>query len=146
MRQVSPHDAHDLMEREGYVYLDVRSVSEFEEGHPAGAYNVPLAEPDEAGDMQENADFVRHVAVALGPDAKVIVGCASGVRSRIAAERLSAGGFDAVVDQHAGMIGVRDPFGRMRERGWRSLDLPVSTEAEPGRSFREIAARAARNT
>lgn len=143
MRQVSPHDAHDLMEREGYVYLDVRSVYEFEEGHPAGAYNVPLAEPDAAGEMQENADFVRQVAVAVGPDAKVIVGCASGVRSRIAAERLLASGFDAV-DQRAGMSGVRDPFGRMRERGWRSLDLPTSTEAEPGRSFREIVARAAR--
>lgn len=39
---VSPEEARGLMEREGYTYIDVRSIPEFEAGHPAGAVNVPL--------------------------------------------------------------------------------------------------------
>lgn len=142
MRRVSPHDAHALIEREGYLYLDVRSVPEFEEGHPSGAYNIPIAVPDAKGEMCDNLDFVRQVRAALGPASKLVVGCATGVRSRTATQRLLDGGFVDVIEQAAGMSGVRDPFGRMLERGWRSVGLPVSTAAEPGRSFRELAALA----
>jgi rhodanese-related sulfurtransferase len=41
-RRVSPQEAKDLMDKEGYVYVDVRSIPEFEAGHPAGAFNVPI--------------------------------------------------------------------------------------------------------
>ena len=41
-KRVSPQEARDLMEKDGYVYVDVRSIPEFDAGHPAGAYNVPL--------------------------------------------------------------------------------------------------------
>ena len=42
LTRVSPKDARDLMEKDGYAYVDVRSIPEFEAGHPEGAYNVPL--------------------------------------------------------------------------------------------------------
>jgi len=41
-QEISPEEAHDLMEDEDYVYVDVRTQAEFEGGHPEGAYNVPV--------------------------------------------------------------------------------------------------------
>lgn len=140
MRRISPREAHTLMEREGYVYLDVRTVAEFEAGHPAGAYNVPLGHAGEAG-LVPNPDFAHQVAALFANDAALVVGCASGVRSLEAAQVLEERGFTRIVEQRAGFAGVRDPFGRVRERGWRDEGLPVSTRAEPGRSHREIASR-----
>ena len=43
---ISPQDAHDLMTREGYTYVDVRTEGEFANGHPEGAVNVPIASND----------------------------------------------------------------------------------------------------
>ena len=48
-RRVSPQEAHVLVRDEGYVYVDVRSSGEYEQGHPQGSYNVPLAQPGPAG-------------------------------------------------------------------------------------------------
>lgn len=145
MRKVSPREAHELMRDEGFVYLDVRSVPEFEEGHPASAYNVPIAEPDEGG-MRDNPDFVRQVQAAFPPSTKLVVGCATGVRSRTAVERLAASGYAMVVEQAAGMLGVRDAFGRLVVPGWRSEGLPVSSEAEPGHGFCDLLVRSRATT
>jgi len=142
MKRVSPREAQTLLEAEGYVYLDVRSVPEFETGHPTGAYNVPWLVPTEGGTAQ-NPAFAREIGALFAPDTKIVVGCASGVRSLEAARRLEELGFTQVVEQRAGMAGVRDPFGRVRERGWQDEGLPVSTEAEPAHSHREIASRVA---
>jgi rhodanese-related sulfurtransferase len=139
MQRVSPREAHALMEHEGYVYLDVRTVPEFEQGHPTGAYNVPWAVPGEQG-LVVQPTFLAQVQSVLQREARIVVGCASGVRSREAAARLETAGFVHVVEQRAGSDGVRDPFGRIRERGWRDEGLPLSTQAAPGRSQREIAA------
>ena len=127
MRRVSPREALALIENEGYAYLDVRSVPEFEEGHPPGATNVPWLEPAADG-MTRNLNFLAQVAACFGPDAPIVVGCASGVRSLAAAQALEAHGFSRLLEQRAGMLGVRDPFGRVQERGWRDEGLPVSTE------------------
>lgn len=128
MRTVSPREAYELMVREGYVYLDVRTVTEFAESHPRGARNVPYALPSSAG-LAPNPDFLAEVTSSLTPDTKLVVGCATGVRSRDAARLLREAGFAEVVEQRAGMLGVRDPFGRLRERGWRDEGLPVDEEA-----------------
>ena len=42
IKRISPEEARALVEDQGYSYLDVRSVPEFEAGHPVGAYNIPL--------------------------------------------------------------------------------------------------------
>jgi rhodanese-related sulfurtransferase len=141
MRRVSPREAHALLEHEGYVYLDVRAVPEFEQGHPVGAYNVPWLVAAADG-MTPNPHFLAQVAAVLAEDRAIVVGCASGVRSLAAANCLALRGYTQVVEQRAGMAGRPDPFGRMTERGWAAEGLPVSAYADPGRSHREIGQRA----
>jgi rhodanese-related sulfurtransferase len=135
-RRVSAREAHALC-GQGYSYLDVRSVAEFDAGHPEGAYNVPLSEPAPEG-MRDNPEFARQVEALFAREAPLVVGCASGVRSLRAARLLVERGFTQVVEQRAGMEGVRDPFGRVREPGYRAEGLPVALRALPGRSFAEI--------
>jgi rhodanese-related sulfurtransferase len=137
MQRVSPRQAHELMEREGYLYLDVRSVEEFEAGHPAGAYNIPLLTLGPQG-MQENPHFLREVRAAFRPEQKLVLGCKAGVRSLKAVELLSEGGFSQVLEQRAGMDGVTDPFGRVKEKGWRAEGLALAVHAEEGRSHAEL--------
>jgi rhodanese-related sulfurtransferase len=131
MRRVSPREAHALMEQQGYVYLDVRSVPEFDLGHPVGAVNVPWLEPSADG-MAPNPLFLQQVEQRFARDAGLVVGCASGVRSLAAAGQLEAHGFSRLVEQRAGMSGVRDPFGRIEERGWLAEGLPLSTTLTSG--------------
>lgn len=114
------------MEGEGYVYLDVRTRPEFDEAHPARAVHVAWLEPGPEG-MSSNPSFVAQVEAALGRDARIVVGCASGVRSLAAATALIESGFVDVCEQRAGMAGVRDAFGRVREKGWRDEGLPIQS-------------------
>ena len=66
----------------GTTYVDVRSTQEFEAGHPAGAVNVPLLEPDEdTGQMMPNPDFVRVMQANFAPDTPLLLGCKTGGRS-----------------------------------------------------------------
>lgn len=129
MKRVSAREAHALMEHEGYVYLDVRSRAEFDEGHPRGALHVAWLEPGPDG-LQVNRGFLSAVQGVLARDARIVVGCASGVRSLAAAALLVESGFLHVCEQRAGMAGVRDSFGRVREPGWRDAGLPVATAEE----------------
>lgn len=138
--RVSAREAHALVSEQGYAYLDVRAVPEFDTGHPPGAYNVPLLTPRAGGGMDENVQFVDDVRAALPLETKLVVGCASGVRSQRASELLLAAGFRDVVEQRAGIDGVRDAFGRVREKGHRGEGLPMAMQAEPGRSHAEICA------
>lgn len=107
------------MLNEGYVYLDVREDHELVAGFPEGARHVLL-----------DADFVARVTETYPLAAKLIIGCASGVRSLRAATQLMEAGFTNVVDQRAGFAGVRDAFGRTMEKGWSASGLPVSYEVE----------------
>ena len=60
VEQVMPDEAARLVETESYVYIDVRSVPEFDQGHPSPAVNIPLLHADEqTGQMTPNPDFVR---------------------------------------------------------------------------------------
>src|SRR3954468_16116596 len=109
VKRVSPLEAQGLVE-EGYTYGDVRTGEEFHAGHPEGALNVPLTVAGPAG-SQMNPEFVAVIERLFAHDAKIIVGCATGVRSLHAAEILSDVGYREVVDQRAGFHGSRNPFG-----------------------------------
>ncbi|HEU4411093.1 MAG TPA: rhodanese-like domain-containing protein [Polyangiaceae bacterium] len=139
-RRISPRDAHDLVAREGYLYLDVRSEPEFADAHPEGAYNVPLAHLA-AGGLVDNGDFLRVVEAAFPKAARLVVGCKSGGRSRRAADLLARAGYD-VVDQRAGFDGVRDAFGAVVEPGWARAGLPVGRGRPPGRCYADLRGRA----
>lgn len=70
----------------GGVLVDVRTASEFAGGHAPGAINVPLGS-------------INDQLVAIGPRSRaVVVHCASGTRSKVAASQLRAAGYTTVVD------------------------------------------------
>lgn len=138
IRRISPAEAHERV-TEGYVYVDVRSVPEFEAGHPAGAFNVPWTHAG-AGGMEPNARFVAVMAARFGESAKLVLGCQSGQRSMRAAEALVAAGFTDLFEQRAGWGGARDPFGRVLEPGWQRAGLPSEHGAPSGRSWKDLEA------
>lgn len=136
IERISPEDAKRRLD-EGWTYLDVRSVPEFEQGHPAGAYNIPLMHMG-AGGMEPNPEFMSVVERTFPRDAKLVIGCKSGGRSLRAAEMMSAAGFTNVVDQRAGWGGARDAFGQLTEKGWEAAGLPTATQGEAGRTWDEL--------
>lgn len=117
--RVSPQEALHLMRDEGYVYVDVRSPTEFALGHPEGAVNVPWL---------DNPDFLGDIRRAFTKDAKLIVGCRTNNRSAKAAAAMRGDGYLDVREQRAGMAGTRDPFGGVIEQGWEDSGLPVSRD------------------
>jgi rhodanese-related sulfurtransferase len=139
VKRISPEEARDLMSKEGYVYLDVRSVPEFAAGHPTGAYNIPLLNMGPGG-MAPNPDFLAVAAKSFPRDARLVVGCKAGGRSAKAAAALEQAGFTNVVDQKNGYEGTPLPTGGV-EPGWRPKGLPTSTEAVDGRSYDALKAR-----
>jgi rhodanese-related sulfurtransferase len=129
VRRVSPEEALELIDKEGYVYVDVRSVPEFSAGHPAGAVNVPLLHTSAFG-MSPNHEFVEVMEKAFPKNAKLVVGCRAGSRSLQAATILQSVGYSNVVEQRGGFEGSGGFFGR-GEPGWRQKGFPVSQEAPP---------------
>lgn len=134
--RVSPDEAYELMIKEEYIYLDVRSEPEYSAGHPAGAHNVPVLHAGPGG-MSPNPEFMEVVSAVYGKGQKLIVGCRSGARSMRAAEMMISAGFAAVIEQRAGFEGPRDAFGRVTEPGWASVGLPVETST-PGGSYADL--------
>lgn len=136
VKHVSPEEAKDLIDKEGYVYLDVRSLPEFEAGHPTGAYNVPLMHLGPAG-MTPNPEFLGVVEKSFPKGARLVVGCKAGGRSQRAAALLESAGFTSVVDQKAGYEGA-NPL----EPGWRPKGLPTSTDAAADHTYEGLRAKA----
>jgi rhodanese-related sulfurtransferase len=141
IKRITPQEALELMEDEGYQYVDVRSVPEFEGGHPEGAYNVPLLHRGARG-LEPNPDFLAVMDASFGKDAKLVVGCQVGGRSLRACEQLLRAGFTDVVDQLAGYGGAKDAFGGMAEPGWQAAGLPIAIRAEPGRDYDSLLQKA----
>ena len=76
--------------------------------------------------MQLNDAFVQDVAAAgVAPGDPVYLLCRSGVRSRSAAQALTAAGYDACYNVADGFEGPHDDLGhRGTQRGWQADDLP----------------------
>ncbi len=71
---------------EGAVLLDVRTPQEFQQGHPEAAKNIPVQE------------LPRRLAEVGPPGTPVVVYCAAGGRSAVAAQLLKSNGFPDVFD------------------------------------------------
>jgi rhodanese-related sulfurtransferase len=136
-KRVSPPEAAELL-AQGWQYLDVRSIPEFDEGHPAGAANIPLLHL-QGGRMAANPDFQRVVEATYARDTKLVVGCKTGGRSAQASALLEAAGYTSVVDMRGGMAGERDAMGRTTVAGWAAAGLPVEKAAAAGHSYAELA-------
>ena len=90
VRHVDVHEAHRLQTDDGYTYVDVRSVPEYERGHPEGAHNVPLLHFDtRTGQMKPNPEFLAVMQANYAPDAKLLIGCQMGGRSAPAGDVLA---------------------------------------------------------
>lgn len=139
IRGVSPEEAQELVDQEGWVYVDVRSEPEFEQGHPPGALNVPLLHMGPGG-MTPNPEFLQVMQSAFGRDEKLLLGCRSGGRSRRAAEMLAQQGYSALADLVTGWEGSRDDFGRPLP-GWSKKNLPVETGAPAGQRYADVKQR-----
>jgi rhodanese-related sulfurtransferase len=132
VKRVTPAEARELMDKEGYAYLDVRSIPEFDAGHPEGAYNVPLLHLGPAG-MAPNSEFLAVVESRFPRDAKLVVGCKMGGRSRQAVSVLTSAGYSNLADQYCGFDGAPSPAGF--EPGWRPSGLPVNTQAPADHTY-----------
>ncbi|MSP59262.1 MAG: rhodanese-like domain-containing protein [Myxococcales bacterium] len=139
VKRISPEEAHTLM-GDGYTYLDVRSVPEYNQGHPEGANNAPLLHMG-AGGMAPNPEFVAVVQANFASDAKLVIGCKMGGRSQQAAMQLEAAGFTNLLEMRGGWSGQADAMGRMVDKGWSTLGLPAATAATPDGSWDELKAK-----
>lgn len=133
VKRVSPQEAKDLIDQQGYVYVDVRSIPEFDQGHPTGAFNVPLNHMGPTG-MAPNPEFMAVMEKSFPKEAKLVLGCQGGGRSLRAAGMLEQAGYTSVVDQRAGFQGHAEP-------GWRPAGLPVSKEAPVDHTYEGLKKR-----
>jgi rhodanese-related sulfurtransferase len=140
VKRVMPAEAANLL-KEGWSYLDVRSIPEFDQGHPVGAANIPLLH-FQGGRMAPNPAFQRVVEASFPKDSKLVIGCKSGGRSLQAAGLLAAAGYTNIVDLQGGFGGEHDALGRASSPGWAAAGLPVATTAEAGKSYADLSAKA----
>jgi rhodanese-related sulfurtransferase len=142
IKRVTPEKAKELLDsNSGYVYLDVRTVQEFDAGHVLGAKNIPVLAPDAAGRMQLNPRFVEIVEANFDKDAKLITGCQMGGRSLKAAGLLLSSGFSDVVDMRGGLRGETDSAGRLTFPGWEPRGLPTSRDSQPGDRYENLSTK-----
>lgn len=139
VERVTPKEANERMSA-GHAYLDVRSIPEFEQGHPTGAYNIPLMHMA-GGRMVPNQEFLAVVQATFGTDAKIVVGCKSGGRSLRACEILAQNGYTHAIDVRGGFGGEFDMSGVCVVPGWLAAELPVSTTPVAGRGFEDLKAK-----
>jgi rhodanese-related sulfurtransferase len=132
---VSAEEAQRLLAR-GYVYVDVRSESEFLMGRPPGALNVPLQRVE--GDrLVDNPEFLSVIQRLFRTPDPLIIGCRSGSRSHVALALLEQAGFQTLVELRHGFLGARDGFGR-RLPGWVQAGLPVEDGDPEARSYARL--------
>ena len=138
-RKIGPEQAREQLESgDGWIYVDVRTVQEFEAGHPPGAFNVPLALPGPTGAMTMNPEFLAVMQQHFPASARLILGCAAGPRSARACELLAAEGYEDLCNMEGGFLGARGPQGRVVEPGWHACGFPINTEADPERTWEAL--------
>jgi len=122
---------------QGWTCVDVRTVEEFEAGHPAGAFNVPVMTRGPAG-MQPNPEFVAIVSARFPKTTKLVLNCGSGGRSMRGCEALAAAGFGELVNMECGFGGARDASGAIAGPGWQACGLSTDTGRPAGRTYAEL--------
>jgi rhodanese-related sulfurtransferase len=141
IKEVNPTQAKELLDgNDSYTYIDVRSMQEYEAGHPAGSLNIPIMHKEAMG-LVANLDFVPVVEKHFEHGAKLLLGCQMGGRSLRAAEALVAAGFTDVSNVMGGFGGARDQMGQSVEKGWAELGLPVEQGLREGSDYPSLAKR-----
>jgi rhodanese-related sulfurtransferase len=139
IKHITVEQAHQ-QQASGATYLDVRSIPEFEQGHPEGAVNVPLMHLDPAtGQMQPNPRFLDVVRANFSPETPLVVGCKMGGRSQKASELLATAGYLDVANVLGGWGGAP----QQGHTGWVQAGLPIERDADAARRYETLLARAA---
>jgi rhodanese-related sulfurtransferase len=142
MKEINAKEAHDFMQSDPEIlYLDVRSVPEFEQGHPPNALNIPLLHFSPGVGMYPNEDFEKVASANLPKDAHLLVGCKSGGRSAKACEILQGMGYTNLTNVRGGFVGVMDPMGNITEPGWSLLNLPVCQDCKEDSRYDALSGR-----
>ena len=129
IESLDPASAHAAMQADSaFVFVDVRTVDEYEQAHPKGSVNIPWAVIDRrSGQMTQNLDFVAIVQRVAQPGTKIYTSCQSGIRSMNACRDLEGAGYTSLVNVEGGFGGKRDPSGAISMDGWRDAGLPVES-------------------
>ena len=129
-------EAHQ-QQQGGSTYLDVRSIPEFEKGHPAGAFNIPLLHLDErTRQMRPNPEFLDVVRANFPVDTPLVVGCQTGARSAQACEILSSAGYTNLANVRGGFGGSHDG-----DPGWVQAACRSKRQRRPAATTHRCAAR-----
>ena len=139
--RLTAEEVKRLIDDEGYLMLDVRSVSEYDEEHASGAYNVPFLHKTEQG-MTSNPDFSQVVqALITEKSSGIITSCQMGGRSVRAAQELTNLGFSKVVDLRGGFAGEKSGTGEVTLEGWKGSGLATDTGADAERGYEAVRTR-----
>jgi rhodanese-related sulfurtransferase len=131
IKHITVQQAHQ-QQGAGATYLDVRSIPEFQQGHPEGAFNIPLLHFDPAtGQMRPNPQFLDVVRANFPPEAPMVVGCKMGGRSQQACEILAGAGFHDITNVLGGWGGAP----QLGHAGWLESGLPVEIAADRAREY-----------
>ncbi|CAK7334223.1 unnamed protein product [Dovyalis caffra] len=103
----------------GHIYLDVRTVEEYEKGHvnAENIFNIPYMFNTPEGRVK-NPNFLKEVSAVCKEEDHIVVGCQSGVRSLYATADLLSAGFKDVSDMGGGYL------------AWKENVFPVKIEKE----------------
>ncbi|KAM0950068.1 putative thiosulfate sulfurtransferase [Dioscorea sansibarensis] len=99
---VNVEEAKELLSS-GHLYLDVRTIEEFDKGHVDNAINVPYMFSTPEGRVK-NTEFVEQVSFECKKEDHIVVGCQSGVRSLYATEDLVNAGYKYVKNMGGGYL------------------------------------------
>ena len=139
LKQADVKTAYKHQSDADYTYIDVRSIPEFENGHPADAYNVPLLNLDpQTGQMQPNPNFLAVIQANYAGDSKLLVGCQMGGRSTQAGQILIAAGYKDVTNVVGGFGGAQNRITGERNEGWVDAGLPVEQGAPTENSYQAL--------
>ncbi|KAL2653297.1 hypothetical protein R1flu_021425 [Riccia fluitans] len=130
VRNVGPEEISTLLSQGGYKILDVRPLWEREKAYVAGSYHIPLFVEDlstglltmvkKAVQMGQggwwiglkltvkNDNFFEQVKTTVPKGEKLLVVCGEGLRSLLAIEELSDGGYEQLAWLRGGFNNVSD--------------------------------------
>ncbi|MFT7288076.1 MAG: rhodanese-related sulfurtransferase [Halieaceae bacterium] len=103
---VSPQQAINLINREGGLFVDLRDVAAFKQGHIVDALHIPLAKLEE-----------RSSELANWKDKPVVLVCNMGQQAGAASKQLRAAGYTQVHKMAGGMS------------EWSNLQLPLVSKS-----------------
>ena len=110
IREVSAADAAEAVKKSSQtMILDVREPAEWAEGHIPGAVHVPRGMLEAKADLE----YANREPLLADRTRPIIIHCASGARSAMAADVLQQMGFTNVASMAGGIV------------AWKEKGLPV---------------------